>query len=100
MFYRILTFHEYVSHLIIFMSATAAITSGELYYRANEIGKDSQGLNSFRKFLDSDIDNEYQQTEIMQARDYLRKCKLLMREKTAMSLKAHVDVTKLLKLRR
>ena len=78
----------------------STITSGELFYRTNEIGKNSPGLNKFRQFLDHDIDRTTLQNEIAANREYLKKCRLHMRKKTEAVLKNSADLNKILKMRR
>lgn len=80
----------------------STITSGELYFRANDIGKHSSApaLSKFRKFLHSDVDRDFLQNEYAGSREYLQKCKFHMRKNTDATLKNSAELIKLLKIRR
>lgn len=78
----------------------STITSGELYFRAHEIGKYAASLNNFRKFLHSDVDRDCLKNDYDTSRAYLHKCKMHMRNNTDSSFKNLAELTKLLTLRR
>lgn len=86
--------------VLIIMEST--ITSGELYFRVNDIGKHSTApaLSKFRKFLHSDVDRDFLQTEYAGSREFLQKCKMHMRKNTDAELQNSAELMKLLKLRR
>jgi hypothetical protein len=82
------------------LMSVSTITSGELYFRAHEVGKQTSTLNNFRKFLHTDVDRDSLQNEYASSRAYLQKCKMHMRKNVDSSLKNSAELIKLLKLRR